>query len=224
MDKRTVCVISRTLVSTISRSFHAFCVCEMGPQLSQTKAYMLLVMIFLWALQLPLYFHICKKTKWSLSKSHPNYNFSQTVWRRHIFLKQHTIWHPERDLFGPSQNGMSRPILLCIPYITLTSKWARLGLKSPASRLFTQSFIHTQVKWNIIAPRHWPFRGEFTMDRWFTAQRASNAENVYIWWRHHDMTKRSKIKISTCWVMCMCCHLRPWIHCFQIKCEFSKII
>ena len=66
---------------------------------------------------------------------------------------------------------------------------------------------------NIKAPRHWPFCGDFTGDRWiprtkdqlfkvqikenikalrhwplctdFPAQMASNAENVSIWWRHH---------------------------------------
>ena len=50
--------------------------------------------------------------------------------------------------------------------ITVTSRWARLGLKSPASRLFTQSFIQTQIKEYIKAPRHWPLCGEFTGDRW----------------------------------------------------------
>ena len=28
--------------------------------------------------------------------------------------------------------------------------------------------------------------GEFSGDRWIPAQRASNAENVSIWWRHHN--------------------------------------
>ena len=36
----------------------------------------------------------------------------------------------------------------------------------PASRLFTQPFIQTQIKENIKAPRHWPLCGEFTGDRW----------------------------------------------------------
>ena len=34
------------------------------------------------------------------------------------------------------------------------------------------------------ARRHWPLCGEFTGE--FSAQMASNAENVSIWWRHHD--------------------------------------
>ena len=61
-------------------------------------------------------------------------------------------------------------------FITMTSQWARWRLKSPTSRLFTQVFIQTQIKENIKAPRHWPLA---------SAQRASNAENVSTWWRHH---------------------------------------
>ena len=70
-------------------------------------------------------------------------------------------------------------------FITLTSQWPRWRLKSPASRLFTQTFIQTQIKENIKAPRHWHLCGEFTGTGEFPAQRASNAENVSIWWRHH---------------------------------------
>ena len=50
--------------------------------------------------------------------------------------------------------------------ITMTSWWARLRLKSPASRLLTQSFIQTQIKENIKAPRHWSLCGGFTGERW----------------------------------------------------------
>ena len=71
-------------------------------------------------------------------------------------------------------------------YITLTSQWSRWRLKSPASQLFTQSFIRAHIKENIKAPRHWPLRGEFTGTGEFPAQRASNAEIVSNWWRHHD--------------------------------------
>ena len=35
--------------------------------------------------------------------------------------------------------------------------------------------------------RHWPLCGEFTGTGEFPAQMASNAENVSIWWRHHDL-------------------------------------
>ena len=50
--------------------------------------------------------------------------------------------------------------------ITMTSQRARWRLRSPASRLFTQSFIQVQIKENIKAPRHWPLCGEFNGDRW----------------------------------------------------------
>ena len=62
--------------------------------------------------------------------------------------------------------------------------------KSPASRLFTQPFIQTQIKENIKAPRHWPLCGEFTGTGELPAQRASYAEIVWsIWWRHHEQNR-----------------------------------
>ena len=48
----------------------------------------------------------------------------------------------------------------------MTSLWARWRFKSPASRLFTQSFIQAQIKETIKAPRHWLLCGKFTGDRW----------------------------------------------------------
>ena len=44
-----------------------------------------------------------------------------------------------------------------------------------------------QIKENFKAPRHWPLCEEFTGHRLFPAQMASNAENVSIWWHHHDI-------------------------------------
>ena len=43
------------------------------------------------------------------------------------------------------------------------------------------------MKENIKAPRHWPLFGESTGTAAFPAERASNAENVSIWWRHHGL-------------------------------------
>ena len=63
----------------------------------------------------------------------------------------------------------------------------RRRLKSPASRLFTQPFIQAQIKENITDPRHWPLcAGNSPVTGEFPAQRASNTENVLIWWRHHE--------------------------------------
>ena len=58
--------------------------------------------------------------------------------------------------------------------------------------MFTQPFIQTQIKENIKAPRHWPLCGEFTGTGDFPAQRASYAENVSIWWRHHEQASYMK--------------------------------
>ena len=49
--------------------------------------------------------------------------------------------------------------------ITVTSWWTRWRIKSPALRLFTQSFIQAQIKENIKAPHHWPLWAEFTAYR-----------------------------------------------------------
>ena len=49
--------------------------------------------------------------------------------------------------------------------ITMTSEWARRRLKSPASRCLLKRL--------------------FTGTGEFPAQMGSNAENVFIWWRHH---------------------------------------
>ena len=52
-------------------------------------------------------------------------------------------------------------------------------------RCLLKRLFKAQIKENIKAPRHWPLWGEFTGGRWIPTQRASNAENVPIWWRHH---------------------------------------
>ena len=55
-----------------------------------------------------------------------------------------------------------------------------------ASWLFVQPFVQAHTKENIKAPIHWDLWWESTGDRGFPLQRASNAENVSIWWCHHD--------------------------------------
>ena len=89
-----------------------------------------------------------------------------------------SVWIVPRSIL--SYAAVMLPCLLSLFwFITVTSQWARWRLKSPASRLFTQSFIQPQIKENIKAQRHWPLCWEFL------AQMTSNAENVSIWWRHH---------------------------------------
>ena len=51
------------------------------------------------------------------------------------------------------------------------------------------TFIQAHIKENIKALRHWPLWGEFTVTGEFPVQKASNAENVSIWWRHNDLNQ-----------------------------------
>ena len=53
----------------------------------------------------------------------------------------------------------------------------------PCDCLFHRLF-KAKVKENIKAPRHWHLCGELTGE--ILPQRASNAENISIWWRRHN--------------------------------------
>ena len=94
------------------------------------------------------------------------------------------LWSPKKCKFKTLLD-VPYTMLIWFSCITLTPQWARWRLKSPASQSFTQTFIQTQIKVNIKAPRHWPLCGEFTGTGEFPAQRANYAENVAMWWRHH---------------------------------------
>ena len=86
------------------------------------------------------------------------------------------------------------------------------------SRLFTQSFIRAQIKGNIKAPRHWPLCREFTGTGEFSAQRASNAENVSIWWRHHEVQPVTTKYVINC---CTRVHASSLKSIFQFICVVS---
>ena len=94
-----------------------------------------------------------------------------------------------------------------------------MGLKSSASRLFTQPFIQAQIKENIKAPRHFPL----------CAQRASNAENVAIWWRHHDIYVLFSLQVISSQCQLYCCARRDVettmnqsYVCVQVRCYKDK--
>ena len=61
--------------------------------------------------------------------------------------------------------------------------------------------VQAPIKENTKAPRHWPLWGESTGDRWFPSQRASNAENVSIWWRHHGLRIWLGANLFICYCM-----------------------
>ena len=81
--------------------------------------------------------------------------------------------------------------------------------------LFIETFIQTQIKENIKVPRPWPLCGEFTGTDEFPAQRASYAENVSIWWRHHGFFE-AMIKWSILEHEVTLLHLLWWPSCVTL--------
>ena len=72
----------------------------------------------------------------------------------------------------------------------ISSHYIDVIMTTMASQITSLAVVYSIVysgvdKKNIKAPRHWPLCGEFTGTGEFPAQRASYAENVSIWWRHH---------------------------------------
>ena len=67
-------------------------------------------------------------------------------------------------------------------------------MSTMVSRLFIESFIQAQIKENIKAPRHCPLWGESIGG--FRLRRATNTENVSIWWRYHELIKFDKSQVS----------------------------
>ena len=89
-------------------------------------------------------------------------------------------------LYGSGSEFIFSPMPSWNWIVTVTSKWTSWRPKSPASRLFTQTFVQAQIKENIKAPRYWPLWGNSSVTSEFPTHKASNAENVYISWRHHE--------------------------------------
>ena len=63
--------------------------------------------------------------------------------------------------------------------------------------LLSRLFKRTSKK-NNKAPRHWPFQGNPPVAGGFPSRRASNAENVFIWWRHHEFNSSVPMELI-CW-------------------------
>ena len=59
------------------------------------------------------------------------------------------------------------------PSLLWRKRWAQWRLKSPASRLFNQSFIQAQIKESIKASRHWLWAGNSPATSEFPAQRSN---------------------------------------------------
>ena len=65
---------------------------------------------------------------------------------------------------------------------------------------------------NIKTPRHWPCEGKWPVTGELPAQRATNAENVSIWWRHHDVIENAVLRdMISLLGLCRQLMLSPWL-------------
>ena len=74
----------------------------------------------------------------------------------------------------------------CSDYIWVINNLIAYWSASPASQLFTQPFIQTQIKENTKARRHWSFCREFTGDQGICGK-------CSIWWHHHEITTPGRV-------------------------------
>ena len=117
---------------------------------------------------------------------------------------------------GPLSSSLPTHLKIGHPYMKCTSVWFSNELRlldwkighqnknhsdvimgAMASQTTSLTIVYSTVysgadqEENIKAPRHWPLCGEVTVTGEFPTQRASNAENVSVWWRHHEFQKYS---------------------------------
>ena len=116
-------------------------------------------------------------TVWLL---HNTTNCSRNIQSNHPTA--HT-WDEIRDIFLCKISVYPLLLICFMQYgIILTTYWGFSG----------------KIKENIKAPCHWTLCWEFTGNGEFPAQRASNAENVSIWWCQHDhLVKKTTVLAIT---------------------------
>ena len=70
--------------------------------------------------------------------------------------------------------------------ITVTPQWEQWRLKSPKCRLFAHRLFRRRSKKMSKLRVTGLYEGNPSVIGGFPSQRTSNAENVSIWWRHHE--------------------------------------
>ena len=100
---------------------------------------------------------------------------SALEWRLVIWLRLWWIWNR---------------VWCIVPKLFSICHYDDVRMGAIASQITSLTIVYSTVnsdayQRNIKDPRHWPLCGEFTGTGEFPAQRASYAENVFIWWRHH---------------------------------------
>ena len=98
-------------------------------------------------------------------------------------------------LSPPATSGCDDAEIIC--WLS-RSHYKHVMMSAMASQFTSLMIIYSTVYWGtyqrkIKSLRHWPLCGELTGDRWIPAQRASNTEDVSIWWRHHVVLKMTTV-------------------------------
>ena len=133
---------------------------------------------------------------------------SSLWWHHHVCFVHQVQLLNDFHVLRPGDAYMRQPMrhqeMVCSPfgtkprltpysrYVHWTVHYSDVIKSAMASQITSLTIVYSTVysdadHTNIKAPRHWPLWGEFTGDRWIPAQRASNTENVSIWWRHHGV-------------------------------------
>ena len=134
----------------------------------------------------------------SLSRNHRilvDTSFWVTLFKiaKSVFLLQTVI-----VCLAPNAHSVTRINVDHVHYIDVI-------MATMASQITSLAVVYSTVysdadQRNIKAPRHWPLCREFTGIGEFPAQRASYAENVSIWWRHHALLSQPTMSynVSIC--------------------------
>ena len=122
--------------------------------------------------------------------------------RTHIHT-QHTTWNIRLNHFGRMVHlidglltsyifWMHAWLMACMAnFDDITFHYSDVTMDAIASQITSLTIVYWTIhsgadqRKKIKALRHWPLCGEFNGDQWIPLTKASNAEKVSIYWRHH---------------------------------------
>ena len=137
-----------------------------------------------------------------------------------LYHTEYILWHLLSVLFCYILLWLHHPLWLLVVtnlpitlFVIIAHYTDIIMGKSPASRLFTQQFIQTQIKEKIKAPRHWPLCRKFTGDRWIPRTNGQSRGKCF-----HLTTSSCSLVLETTWVYiinyarkCVCIHFQ-WLN------------
>ena len=108
----------------------------------------------------------------------------------HYTIRRNMLWY--YGTYACKDTGTKFNLLLLIRVIcskywyVVPSHYGDVIMSAMASHITSIEIVYSNVYSNIKAPSHWPLCGDSPGTGEFPAQKASDAENVSIWWRHHE--------------------------------------